>query len=153
MVVTADAYGRIDVSKENIETAALEVAGQLLKFQLDKLYIEKLRDLLSAPLLGNGFIVLFHFGTWVKLLAQIKIVAPDETIEKFKRIVLAKHGKLELSAEGEEALKLYIKKYERLLGGMVPPEEDPLKNICAIGRSKERHNVLKDLELMEAGEL
>lgn len=86
-------------------------------------------------------------------MAQVKIVATDETIDKFKRIVLAKHGKLELSAEGEEALKLYIKKYERLLGRMVPPDQDPLKEICAIGRSKERHNVLKDLEVLEAGEL
>jgi len=67
--------------------------------------------------------------------------------------VLAKHGKLELSAEGEEALKLYVKKYERLLSGMVPPDQDPLKEICSIGRSAKRHNVLKDLELLEAGEL
>lgn len=74
-------------------------------------------------------------------------------MEKFKRIVLTKHGKLELSAEGEEALKLYIKKYEGLLGKMVHPDQDPLKQICAIGRSRERHNVLKDLELLEAGEL
>jgi hypothetical protein len=85
--------------------------------------------------------------------AQIKIVAAQETVEKFKRIVLAKHGKLELSAEGEEALRLYIKKYGGLLGGIVPPDQDPLKGICAIGRSVERHNVLKDLELLEAGEL
>jgi hypothetical protein len=39
------------------------------------------------------------------------------------------------------------------LGGIVPPDQDPLKGICAIGRSGERHNVLKDLELLEAGEL
>ncbi len=88
----------------------------------------------------------------MKPLAQIKIVAADETIEKFKRIVLAKHGKLELSAEGEEALKLYVKKYERVLGGIVPPDRDPLKGICAIGRSTERHNALKDLAVLEAGE-
>lgn len=86
-------------------------------------------------------------------MAQIKIVATNETVEKFKRIVLAKHGKLELSAEGEEALKLYIMKYGGLLGRMVPADQDPLKNICTIGRSKERHNVLKDLELLEAGEI
>ena len=85
--------------------------------------------------------------------AQIKIIATDEIIEKFKRIVLAKHGKLELSAEGEEALKLYIKKYESLLGKMVSPDQDPLKSICQIGRSSKRHNVLKDLELLEVGEL
>lgn len=86
-------------------------------------------------------------------MAQIKILASDDTVEKFKRIVLVKHGKLEVSAEGEEALKLYIKKYERLLGSMVPPDEDPLRKICGIGRSSERHNVLKDLERLEAGEL
>jgi hypothetical protein len=86
-------------------------------------------------------------------MAQIKILAKDETIEKFKRIVLAKHGKLELSAEGEEALKLYIKKNERLLGSIVPPDEDPLGNISGIGRSRERHNVLKDLQAIEAGEI
>jgi len=86
-------------------------------------------------------------------MAQIKILAADETIEKFKKIVLAKHGKLELSAEGEEALKLYVKKYEKLLGGMVSPEQDPLKGMCSIGRSAERHNVLRELELLEAGEM
>ena len=85
-------------------------------------------------------------------MAQLKIVGSRETLDKFKRIVLAKHGKLELSAEGEEALKLYIKKYEKLLGGMVPPDEDPLRKISAIGRSKDRRNVLKDLKLLEAGE-
>jgi len=86
-------------------------------------------------------------------VGQIKIVAADDTIDKFKRIVLAKDGKLELSAEGEEALSLYIRKYEKLLGGIVPPDEDPLKTICGIGRSKGRHNVLKDLERLEAGEV
>jgi hypothetical protein len=85
----------------------------------------------------------------VKVLAQIKILASDDIIEKFKRIVLAKHGKLELSSEGEEALKLYVKKYERLLGGMVPPDEDPLKDLCSIGKSTEHHNVLKELKLLE----
>lgn len=86
-------------------------------------------------------------------MAQIKIVAPSELIEKFKRIVLAKHGKLELSVEGEEALKLYVKKYEYLLHELLSPEDDPLKEIVGIGRSAERKNVLKDLEKLEAGEL
>jgi hypothetical protein len=86
-------------------------------------------------------------------MAQLKILATDDTIDKFKRIVLAKHGKLELSVEGEEALKLYIKKYESLLGRIVPPEEDPLKRLSGIGRSRGRHNALKDLKLLEAGEL
>ncbi|MDG7015751.1 MAG: hypothetical protein JRM82_00065 [Nitrososphaerota archaeon] len=85
-------------------------------------------------------------------MAQIKIVAAEETVEKFKRIVLTKHGKLELSAEGEEALKLYIKKYEKLLGSLLPPDEDPLKEINEIGKSKGHHNVLKDLQRLEVGE-
>lgn len=88
-----------------------------------------------------------------RVTAQIKIVASNDTIERFKRIVLAKHGKLELSAEGEEALRLYIKKYESLLGGLCPPEKDPLARICGIGRSSGRHNVLRDLEKLETGQL
>lgn len=86
-------------------------------------------------------------------MAQIKIVAADDTVEKFKKIVLTKHGKLELSAEGEEALKLYIKKYEKLLGSILPPDEDPLKDIHEAGKSSRHHNVLKDLERLEIGEL
>lgn len=86
-------------------------------------------------------------------MAQIKILADQDTIEKFKRIVLAKHGKLEVSVEGEEALKLYIKKYERLLGRIVSPDNDPLRELSGIGRSRGRHNALKELKLLEAGEL
>lgn len=87
------------------------------------------------------------------MTVQVKIIASNDTIERFKRIVLAKRGKLELSAEGEEALRLYIKKYENLLGGLCPPERDPLVRICGIGRSSARHNVLKDLEKLETGKL
>ncbi len=94
-----------------------------------------------------------HSSTLVIKLAQLKIIASQHTVDKFKRIVLAKHGKLELSAEGEEALRLYIKRYEKLLGGLCPPDEDPLTKICGMGRSIKRHNVLKDLGRLEAGEL
>jgi len=86
-------------------------------------------------------------------MAQIKIIASRDLVDKFKKIVLAKHGKLELSAEGEEALRLYIRKYEWLLSGLRSPDDDPLTKICGIGRSARRHNVLKDLEKLEAGEL
>ncbi len=61
-----------------------------------------------------------HPSTLVIKMAQIKIIASKDTVDKFKRIVLAKHGKLQLSAEGEEALRLYIKRYEKLLGGLGP---------------------------------
>jgi hypothetical protein len=85
--------------------------------------------------------------------AQVKIIASNDTIERFKRIVLAKRGKLELSAKGEEALRLYIKKYENLLGGICPPARDPLAKICGIGRSSTHRNVLKDLDRLETGRL
>jgi hypothetical protein len=107
----------------------------------------------SLLLESLSYIELVHPSTQVKESAQIKILAADETVEKFKRIVLAKHGKLELSAEGEEALKLYVKKYEKLLGGMVPPDQDPLRNLTSVGRSLRKHNVLKELEHLEAGEI
>ena len=84
--------------------------------------------------------------------SQLKILAVDDTVDKSKRIVLPKHGKLELSAEGEKALKLYIKKHEGLLGRMVPPDEDPMKELSGIGRSRGRHNALKELKVLEAGE-
>jgi len=94
-----------------------------------------------------------YHSTLVKNVVQLKIIADDEVVEKFKRIVLAKHGKLELSVEGEEALKLYIGKYEHFLSDLCPPEEDPLTRIAGIGCSEERRNVLKDLKRLEAGEL
>ena len=81
----------------------------------------------------------------------------DHCIERHDRAIQedrpGEAGQLELSAEGEEALRLYIKKYENLLGGLCPPERDPLAKICGIGRSSARHNVLKDLEKLETGEL
>lgn len=85
-------------------------------------------------------------------MGQIKILASDKVLEDFKKIVLAKHGKLELSVEGEEALKMYIKKYEYLLKKLVSPEDDPLKDIMGAMRSKGKHNVLKELEMLERGE-
>ena len=48
-------------------------------------------------------------------------------------------------------MKLYVKKYEKLLGGLVSPEKDPLKDVCSIGKSDGRHNVLRELKLVEAG--
>ncbi len=85
-------------------------------------------------------------------MGQIKILASDKILEDFKKIVLAKHGKLQLSVEGEEALKMYIQKYDYLLKRLVAPEDDPLKHIVGAMRSKGKHNVLKELEKLERGE-
>ncbi len=81
-------------------------------------------------------------------MAQIEIVVSKEIAEKFKEIVFAKHGKLELGVEGEEALKLYIQRYEYLLRKL-SPSDDPLKDIIGIGSSFEKRNVLEDLERLE----
>jgi len=86
-------------------------------------------------------------------MVQLKIVANDGVVEKFKKIVLAKHGKLELSIEGEEALRLYIQKYQYLLLEFCPPDMDPLAGIVEIGCSDELRNVLKDLAKLEADEV
>ena len=81
-------------------------------------------------------------------MAQIKIVVSKEIAEKFKKMVFAKHGKLELGVEGEEALKLYIQKYGYLLH-KPSPRNDPLKDIVGMGSSSEKRNVLEDLERLE----
>ncbi|MCS4541549.1 MAG: hypothetical protein HY929_04400 [Euryarchaeota archaeon] len=86
-------------------------------------------------------------------MAQIKIVAPEHLVNKFKQIVVIKHGKLELGAEGEEAIRLYVQKHEQLLKGPCPPEADPLNKIIGIAKSKLKTNVLKDLKKLDSGEL
>ncbi len=86
-------------------------------------------------------------------MTQVKIIAPADVVEKFKKIVFARHKKLELSVEGQEALKMYIKKHEHLLHELCPPEKDPLSKICGIGKSADRHNALDDLKKLDAGKL
>jgi hypothetical protein len=80
--------------------------------------------------------------------AELRIVVSKDLADRFKKIVRAKHGRLELDPEGEEALKLYVKRYEHLLR-MPSPRDDPLKGIIGIGHSSGRANVLEDLERLE----
>lgn len=44
---------------------------------------------------------------------QLKFVVDSSLAERFKRAVLAKRGKLELSREAEEALRLYLEREAR----------------------------------------
>ncbi len=82
-------------------------------------------------------------------MAQVKFVIDDELLKKFKQIVIKKHGKLDLTPEGEEAIRLYIKRHEereeRSHGA-----EDPL--ITAIGaiRTGRARSALHDLKELEA---
>lgn len=86
-------------------------------------------------------------------MGNIKITAPDSILEKFKQIVLLKHGKLEISVEGEEALRLYIQKHKYLLEKMIPPERDSLNLIIGTIDSKKKVDALEDLKKLDRGEL
>jgi len=86
-------------------------------------------------------------------MGQLKIKIDDELLLKFKKIVLAKHGKLEISSEVEEAFKLYVKKYEHLLKNKIKLKKDPLEKIIGIARSNKARNALKDLKKLESDEL
>jgi hypothetical protein len=82
-------------------------------------------------------------------MAQVKFVVDDELLKKFKQIVIKKHGKINLTPEGEEAIRLYIKKYEDL-EKRSHGAEDPL--ITAIGaiRTAKARSALHDLKELEA---
>ena len=85
-------------------------------------------------------------------MGQIKIMADDQLIKKFKQVALMKHGKLSLSVEGSEALRLYVNKYKYLLEEP-SREADPLSGVIGIMASPEARDALKDLKRLERGEL
>jgi hypothetical protein len=81
-------------------------------------------------------------------MAQVKFVIDDELLKKFKQIVIKKHGKIDLTPEGEEAIRLYIKKYEDLekrSGGA----DDPLITAIGIVRTGKARSALYDLKDLE----
>ncbi len=83
-------------------------------------------------------------------MTQLKFLLDDELAKKFKQIVLAKRGKIELTPEGEDAIRLYIEKYERLLQSKKSLETDPLARITGKVRSKKPQNALEDLKELES---
>ena len=85
-------------------------------------------------------------------MGQVKIVADEELIRKFKQIALMKHGKLNLAVEGEEALRLYIIKHRHLLEKFPPKESDPLNKIIGALASPIETDALRDLKQLESGE-
>ncbi len=84
-------------------------------------------------------------------MAQVKFVVDKELLRKFKQIVLAKRGKIELTPEGEEALRLYISKYAPMLKEGFG-RGDALVNAIGAVRSSEPHNALHDLKELESAE-
>jgi hypothetical protein len=81
-------------------------------------------------------------------MAQVKFVIDEQLLKKFKQIVIKRRGKIELTPEGEEAIRLYVKKYEypeRKQG-----KSDPL--VAAIGalHTRKARSALKDLKELES---
>lgn len=82
-------------------------------------------------------------------MAQVKFIVDEELLKKFKQVVIKKRGKIDLTPEGEEALRLYIQKYGDAEGG--PSDgEDPLMQAVGAVRTGRRRSALKDLRRMEA---
>lgn len=82
-------------------------------------------------------------------MAQVKFVVDEELLKKFKQTVIKRRGKIELTPEGEEALKLYIQKYgssEDELRG----RPDSLNAVIGSLRTGKRRSALRDLKEMEA---
>jgi len=89
-------------------------------------------------------------------MAQVKFVVDEELLNRFERAVIERRGKIEFAPEVEEALRLYIEKYEGKRGaGDDGGRDDPL--IAAIGavstekkKDGERRSALLDLKELEA---
>jgi hypothetical protein len=83
-------------------------------------------------------------------MAQVKFVIDDELLKRFKQVVIKRRGKIELTPEGEAAIKLYIEKYGSTLDDGPKRKIDSLTAaIGAIHTGKSR-NALKDLKELEA---
>jgi hypothetical protein len=81
-------------------------------------------------------------------LAQVKFEVEDELLEKFRQIVIRKHGKLELAIEGEEAIRLYVRKYESLIKN--PKGKRSLARAIGMIESGVPRNALEDLKKLES---
>lgn len=79
----------------------------------------------------------------------MKFIIDDDLLKKFKQIVIRKRGKIELTPEGEDAIRLYVEKYEALLSPK-PGEEDPLGGIIGALRTGRSRSALRDLEELES---
>ena len=81
-------------------------------------------------------------------MGQIKFQIDDRLLKEFKQIVLAKHGSLKLSAEGQEAIRMYVSRYRHLLTSL-SVEEDPLNRVIGALDSSKPVNALRDLKSLE----
>jgi hypothetical protein len=82
-------------------------------------------------------------------MAQVKFVVDEELLKRFKQVVIKRRGKIELTPEGEEALKLYIQRYGDTEGGN-GEGPDPLNAAIGAIRTGKRRSALRDLKELEA---
>jgi metal-responsive CopG/Arc/MetJ family transcriptional regulator len=81
-------------------------------------------------------------------MTQVKFVINDELLKKFKQIVIKRRGKIELTPEGEEAIRLYVKKYEDLERKQAGT--DPLVRAISAVRTGKARSALRDLKELES---
>ncbi len=82
-------------------------------------------------------------------MPQVKFVVDEQLLKKFKQIVIRRRGKIELTPEGEEAIRLYVRKYEDLEEEQRGKGDPLLAAIGAIRTAKTR-NALIDLKELES---
>jgi hypothetical protein len=77
------------------------------------------------------------------MLTQIKFTVDSALANRFKEVVVRRRGKLDLSREGAEALRLYL---ERVNTEMREPAKEPVLKVLGIAtsRGKARPNALAD---------
>lgn len=73
----------------------------------------------------------------------------DELLKRFKQIVIRRRGKIELTPEGEDAIRLYVEKYESLLGPNTRGK-DPLGDAIGALRTGKARSALHDLKELES---
>ncbi|MDG6939052.1 MAG: hypothetical protein JRN39_01440 [Nitrososphaerota archaeon] len=81
-------------------------------------------------------------------MTQLKFVVDDDLARRFKQLVVARRGKLELTPEGEAALLLYIREYGSKAKSR--PQTEPLIRALGAVKSKGKPNALRDLKRFEA---
>ena len=81
-------------------------------------------------------------------MGQLKFQVDDKLLKEFKQIVLAKHGSLKLSAEGQEVIRMYVNRHKHLLRNL-GLEEDPLNKVIGALESSGPVNALRDLKGLE----
>jgi hypothetical protein len=82
-------------------------------------------------------------------MAQVKFVIDDQLLRTFKQIVIKKRGKIELTPEGEDAIRLYIERYRGLIEER-PRESEPLADAIGAVRTRRTRSALDDLKRLES---